>query len=133
MTSGNNGRNPPSHIVQLIGIRPNSVQCKYDRVGQVWVNELYTEVNQRGNLYASTPVPRSCSEYPYDASTLKGWVAPMTPSNLKVPVSKPAQEVERASVFMMQEACQAGAPAGGSDGSWIQAQSADLSGMTFSG
>eukprot|EP00959_Pyramimonas_sp_CCMP1952_P327834 6863397-Pyramimonas_sp.AAC.1 len=28
---------------------------------------------------------------------------------------------------------QAGAPAGGSDGSWIQAQSADVTGMTSSG
>eukprot|EP00959_Pyramimonas_sp_CCMP1952_P396932 8316788-Pyramimonas_sp.AAC.1 len=33
----------------------------------------------------------------------------------------------------MQEAHQARAPAGGSDGSWIQAHSADLSGMTSSG
>eukprot|EP00959_Pyramimonas_sp_CCMP1952_P375258 7859365-Pyramimonas_sp.AAC.1 len=34
---------------------------------------------------------------------------------------------------MMQEAHQAGTPAGGSDGSWVQAQSADPSGMTSSG
>eukprot|EP00959_Pyramimonas_sp_CCMP1952_P407907 8548599-Pyramimonas_sp.AAC.1 len=34
---------------------------------------------------------------------------------------------------MMQEVNQAGAPAGGSDGSWIQAQSADLSSMTPGG
>eukprot|EP00959_Pyramimonas_sp_CCMP1952_P309628 6479680-Pyramimonas_sp.AAC.1 len=34
---------------------------------------------------------------------------------------------------MMQEGCQAGTPAGGSDGSWMQAQSADLSSMTSNG
>eukprot|EP00959_Pyramimonas_sp_CCMP1952_P406386 8517527-Pyramimonas_sp.AAC.1 len=34
---------------------------------------------------------------------------------------------------MVQEGCRAGTPAGGSDGSWIQAHSADLSGMTSNG
>eukprot|EP00959_Pyramimonas_sp_CCMP1952_P440616 9224854-Pyramimonas_sp.AAC.1 len=34
---------------------------------------------------------------------------------------------------MLQDACQAGEPAGGSDGSWIQAQNADVTGMTSSG
>eukprot|EP00959_Pyramimonas_sp_CCMP1952_P173232 3619799-Pyramimonas_sp.AAC.1 len=48
------------------------------------------------------------------------------------PASTPTQGVEHASAFTMQEAYQAGTPAGGSDGSWIQAQSADLSGMTTS-
>eukprot|EP00959_Pyramimonas_sp_CCMP1952_P322577 6750142-Pyramimonas_sp.AAC.1 len=33
----------------------------------------------------------------------------------------------------MMSACQAGAPAGGSDGSWIQAQSAGVTGITPSG
>eukprot|EP00959_Pyramimonas_sp_CCMP1952_P262753 5494165-Pyramimonas_sp.AAC.1 len=33
----------------------------------------------------------------------------------------------------MQDMYQAGTPAGGSDGSWIQAQSADVTGMTSSG
>eukprot|EP00959_Pyramimonas_sp_CCMP1952_P315560 6604546-Pyramimonas_sp.AAC.1 len=64
---------------------------------------------------------------------MTGWIVPGTPCNLKVPVSTPASVVEHASVFMMQEAYQAGAPAGGSDGSWIQAQRADLSDMTSSG
>eukprot|EP00959_Pyramimonas_sp_CCMP1952_P181940 3804291-Pyramimonas_sp.AAC.1 len=43
------------------------------------------------------------------------------------------QEVEFAAVLSVQEGCQAGTPAGGSDGSWIQARSADVSGMTSSG
>eukprot|EP00959_Pyramimonas_sp_CCMP1952_P132966 2779945-Pyramimonas_sp.AAC.1 len=36
-------------------------------------------------------------------------------------------------LFMLQDMYQAGAPAGGSDGSWIQARSADVIGMTSSG
>eukprot|EP00959_Pyramimonas_sp_CCMP1952_P387469 8120144-Pyramimonas_sp.AAC.1 len=43
------------------------------------------------------------------------------------------QGVEFTTIFMMQEGYQAGTLAGGSDGSWIQAQSADLSGMTSNG
>eukprot|EP00959_Pyramimonas_sp_CCMP1952_P351401 7362644-Pyramimonas_sp.AAC.1 len=43
------------------------------------------------------------------------------------------QEVEFTAVFIMQVEYQAGAPAGGSDGSWIQAESADVSGMTSNG
>eukprot|EP00959_Pyramimonas_sp_CCMP1952_P420577 8810000-Pyramimonas_sp.AAC.1 len=35
LTSGINGRIPPGRIVQLIGIKPSIVQCRYDRVGQV--------------------------------------------------------------------------------------------------
>eukprot|EP00959_Pyramimonas_sp_CCMP1952_P024962 523830-Pyramimonas_sp.AAC.1 len=60
MTSGIQGRILPSHIVQLIGIMPYCAQCKYDRVGQVWVNELHLEDNERGNLHGPTPVPREC-------------------------------------------------------------------------
>eukprot|EP00959_Pyramimonas_sp_CCMP1952_P059685 1246618-Pyramimonas_sp.AAC.1 len=55
------------------------------------------------------------------------------PYNLKAPASTPARQVEHATVSTMQETYQAGTAAGGSDRSWIQAQSADLSGMTFSG
>eukprot|EP00959_Pyramimonas_sp_CCMP1952_P157253 3288471-Pyramimonas_sp.AAC.1 len=43
------------------------------------------------------------------------------------------QGVEFTAVLMLQEGYIAGAPAGGSDGSWIQAQSADVSGMTSNG
>eukprot|EP00959_Pyramimonas_sp_CCMP1952_P059686 1246618-Pyramimonas_sp.AAC.2 len=39
MAPGIDGRTLPSHIVQLIGIRPDSDQCKGDRVGQARVNE----------------------------------------------------------------------------------------------
>eukprot|EP00959_Pyramimonas_sp_CCMP1952_P350195 7337000-Pyramimonas_sp.AAC.1 len=52
---------------------------------------------------------------------------------MKAPASTPMQGVGFTAIFAMQEACQAGAPAGGSDGSWIQAQSADLSGKTSNG
>eukprot|EP00959_Pyramimonas_sp_CCMP1952_P420902 8817215-Pyramimonas_sp.AAC.1 len=45
-----------------------------------------------------------------------------TPYNLKCPEPLP---VVFSKVFMMN-ACHAGAPAGRSDGSWIQAQSADV-------
>eukprot|EP00959_Pyramimonas_sp_CCMP1952_P324687 6796248-Pyramimonas_sp.AAC.1 len=34
MTSGINGGISPSRTVQLIGIKPNNVQCEDDRVGQ---------------------------------------------------------------------------------------------------
>eukprot|EP00959_Pyramimonas_sp_CCMP1952_P256395 5355601-Pyramimonas_sp.AAC.1 len=57
MTFGINGRSPPSHIVQFIGVEPNSVQCRCDRVEQVWVNELYLEDNMSGNLQGPNPVP----------------------------------------------------------------------------
>eukprot|EP00959_Pyramimonas_sp_CCMP1952_P030105 631255-Pyramimonas_sp.AAC.1 len=43
------------------------------------------------------------------------------------------QGVEFTAAFAMQVGCQAGTPAGGSDGSWIQAQSADASGTTYNG
>eukprot|EP00959_Pyramimonas_sp_CCMP1952_P192345 4021981-Pyramimonas_sp.AAC.1 len=45
----------------------------------------------------------------------------------------PIQEVEFFTAFKLQDVYQAWAPAGGSDGSWIQAQSADVTGMTSSG
>eukprot|EP00959_Pyramimonas_sp_CCMP1952_P279348 5840558-Pyramimonas_sp.AAC.1 len=55
------------------------------------------------------------------------------PYNLKCPEPTPIQEVEFSTAFMLQEGYQAGTPAGGSDGSWFQAQSADATGMTSSG
>eukprot|EP00959_Pyramimonas_sp_CCMP1952_P308260 6451146-Pyramimonas_sp.AAC.1 len=51
----------------------------------------------------------------------------------EAPASTPMHGAEFTVNFIMQEAYEAGAPAGGSDGSWIQAQSADLSGMTSNG
>eukprot|EP00959_Pyramimonas_sp_CCMP1952_P232475 4858337-Pyramimonas_sp.AAC.1 len=44
------------------------------------------------------------------------------------------QGVEFTTIFIvMQEGYRAGTPAGGSDGSWIQVRSADLSGMASNG
>eukprot|EP00959_Pyramimonas_sp_CCMP1952_P031688 664840-Pyramimonas_sp.AAC.1 len=56
-----------------------------------------------------------------------------TPYNLKAPASTPMTGVELTAIFLMQEGYPAGAPAGYSDGMWIRAQSADLSGMTSNG
>eukprot|EP00959_Pyramimonas_sp_CCMP1952_P222135 4643919-Pyramimonas_sp.AAC.1 len=75
-------------------------------------------------------------ETPFDPSTLKGWIVPDTPFNLRVPtLSSPTEEVHHASIFMLPEVNPAGAPADVSDGSWIwmQAQSAEVSGATSSG
>eukprot|EP00959_Pyramimonas_sp_CCMP1952_P257499 5379964-Pyramimonas_sp.AAC.1 len=61
---------------------------------------------------------------------------PHTPCNLKCPDPAPAQEVEFpavSTVLMMQDTYHAGTPAGGSDGSWIQARNADATGSTSSG
>eukprot|EP00959_Pyramimonas_sp_CCMP1952_P383618 8039225-Pyramimonas_sp.AAC.1 len=63
--------------------------------------------------------------YRNDASSLKDWFIPKTPYNLKCPEPAPIQEIEFSTVLTVQGTCQAGAPAGGSDGSWIQAQNAD--------
>eukprot|EP00959_Pyramimonas_sp_CCMP1952_P340850 7139629-Pyramimonas_sp.AAC.1 len=65
-------------------------------------------------------------EFRNDASSLKDWLIPKTLYNLECPEPPPIQGVEFSTVFMVQDAHQAGAPAGGSDGSWIQAQSADM-------
>eukprot|EP00959_Pyramimonas_sp_CCMP1952_P441544 9243850-Pyramimonas_sp.AAC.1 len=64
-----------------------------------------------------------------DASSLKNWFVPDTPYNLKCPKPPPMAFSE---VFMMN-ACHAGTPAGGSDGSWMQAESADVTGITPGG
>eukprot|EP00959_Pyramimonas_sp_CCMP1952_P287103 6004021-Pyramimonas_sp.AAC.1 len=63
------------------------------------------------------------------ASSLKNWYIPADPYNLKCPDPLP---IVFSQVFMMN-AYQAGAPAGGSDGSWIHAWSADVTGITPSG
>eukprot|EP00959_Pyramimonas_sp_CCMP1952_P109742 2295517-Pyramimonas_sp.AAC.1 len=65
-------------------------------------------------------------EFQNNASSLKDWFISLPPYNLKCPEPTPIQEVEFSAVFQLQEGYQAGAPAGGSDGSWIQAQSADV-------
>eukprot|EP00959_Pyramimonas_sp_CCMP1952_P404557 8478728-Pyramimonas_sp.AAC.1 len=57
-----------------------------------------------------------------DASSLKNWFMSDAPYNSKCPGPLP---ILFSQVFMMN-ACPAGTPAGGSDGSWIQAQSADV-------
>eukprot|EP00959_Pyramimonas_sp_CCMP1952_P320983 6717532-Pyramimonas_sp.AAC.1 len=67
------------------------------------------------------------------ASSLKDWFIPKTPCNVKRPEPTPTQEVEFSAAFMLQEVSQAGAPAGGSDGSWTQSQSADATGINSSG
>eukprot|EP00959_Pyramimonas_sp_CCMP1952_P354755 7430980-Pyramimonas_sp.AAC.1 len=67
-----------------------------------------------------------------DASFFRDWFVPKTPYNLKCPDPPPVREVAFSTVLMM-DACHAVAPAGGSDGSWIQAQSADVTGITPSG
>eukprot|EP00959_Pyramimonas_sp_CCMP1952_P101506 2123484-Pyramimonas_sp.AAC.1 len=123
MAAGIRGRISPGHMVQFVGIEPNSVQCKYGRVGQAWVDELHLKTTS----WATCMFPLLCQRM-----TMR-WIVLRTPRDLKVPVSTPAAEVEHASVSTMQEVLPAGAPAGGSDGSWIQAQSADLSGMTSCG
>eukprot|EP00959_Pyramimonas_sp_CCMP1952_P038778 811941-Pyramimonas_sp.AAC.1 len=58
---------------------------------------------------------------------------PQTHYNLQIPAPTLMQVIEFTIIFMVQEGCQAGAPAGGSDGSWSQTQSADLSGVTSNG
>eukprot|EP00959_Pyramimonas_sp_CCMP1952_P187025 3911021-Pyramimonas_sp.AAC.1 len=69
--------------------------------------------------------PMELYEKPFDPTTLRGWIVADTPSNLRVPTLAPTAEAQHASLFMMQEEHQAGAPADGSDGSWMQAQRAD--------
>eukprot|EP00959_Pyramimonas_sp_CCMP1952_P225770 4721021-Pyramimonas_sp.AAC.1 len=69
-------------------------------------------------------------EFRNGASSLKDWYIPKTPYNLKCPDPPPSQGVEFSTVLMIQDAYHAGTPAGGSDGSWIQAQNADVTGIT---
>eukprot|EP00959_Pyramimonas_sp_CCMP1952_P404918 8486367-Pyramimonas_sp.AAC.1 len=67
--AGRSGVLPPTHIVQLIGILPNSDQCKYSRVGHAWVNPLYMWDNERRNLRDVTL--GDLHEIPNYASSLK--------------------------------------------------------------
>eukprot|EP00959_Pyramimonas_sp_CCMP1952_P112947 2361077-Pyramimonas_sp.AAC.1 len=60
-----------------------------------------------------------------DASSSKYLFIP-PPYNSKCPEPTPIQDVEFSAVSMFQDVYQAGAPAGESDGSWIQVQSADV-------
>jgi len=146
MTSGAQGRIPVSMFVQIIGVK-NVQKYKYDRSGQVWLNNTYVDPG-RGNLQGS-----SVSDWDYeikgDATSLKssnhnrGWFTPETPFNIKLLAedrgSQPSTYDDRAgadpptrheTVLMMQEA-PAGQPAGGSDGSWVHAT--DMSGLTSNG
>eukprot|EP00959_Pyramimonas_sp_CCMP1952_P056941 1188915-Pyramimonas_sp.AAC.1 len=102
MTAGQNGRVLPTHIAQLIGILP-SPDCH---------NLPYPSIE---DMY----------EIRNGASSLRNWFFPNTPYNLKCPDPPPVQEVVF-SIVLMMGAYHAGALAGGSDGSWIQAQSADV-------
>eukprot|EP00959_Pyramimonas_sp_CCMP1952_P265474 5551104-Pyramimonas_sp.AAC.1 len=110
-------------------------QCTCVRVWQVWVNDLYSDTQtQRGRRPKFHCAPMEWREKPFDPSTLTELIVPDTPFNLRVPtLTSPTAEVHHASIFMIREANQAGAPADGSDGSWIQAQSAEASGTTSSG
>eukprot|EP00959_Pyramimonas_sp_CCMP1952_P018786 397054-Pyramimonas_sp.AAC.1 len=83
VTSGRNGRNPPNHSGQLIGILLKTIQCRRDRGGLVWLNALCIEDNQRGNLHANTYLAQSYYHVPYDASALNNWMIPQTHHNLK--------------------------------------------------
>eukprot|EP00959_Pyramimonas_sp_CCMP1952_P321422 6726024-Pyramimonas_sp.AAC.2 len=67
MTAGRKGIPPPTHIVQLIGILPNTNQCRYHRVGHAWVNPLYMWDNERRNRRDAT-LDDLC-EIPNDASS----------------------------------------------------------------
>eukprot|EP00959_Pyramimonas_sp_CCMP1952_P309289 6472661-Pyramimonas_sp.AAC.1 len=67
-----------------------------------------------------------------DASSVKDLFTAKTPYNLKCPDPPPCQQDAFSTVLMMG-AYHAGAPVGGSDGSWMQAQSADVTGIAPSG
>eukprot|EP00959_Pyramimonas_sp_CCMP1952_P086523 1809829-Pyramimonas_sp.AAC.1 len=120
MTAGWNGRIPPTHIVQLIGILP-CYTCQCNRVGQRDSNQPYPS-GKIEDMY----------EIRNDASSLKEWFISKTPYNLKCPDPSLVQEVVFSTVLMMGTG-HAGTPAGGPDGTWIQAQSADVTGITPSG
>eukprot|EP00959_Pyramimonas_sp_CCMP1952_P355999 7455749-Pyramimonas_sp.AAC.1 len=105
MAAGQNGRIPPTHIVQVMGILP-SPGCQFNRVGQSGKIEDMYEIRN-------------------DASSSRNWFFPNTPYKLKCSDPPPFQEVAFSGVFMI-DAYHAGAPAGGSDGSWMQTQGADV-------
>eukprot|EP00959_Pyramimonas_sp_CCMP1952_P403987 8465136-Pyramimonas_sp.AAC.1 len=128
MTAGRNGRIPSTRIAQLIGILP-CYTCQYNCVGQIWVNILY--LRDSNQPYSSGNVEDKC-EIRNDASSLNDWFIPKTPYKLKCPDPPPVQEVAFSTVLIV-DAYHAGPPAGGSDGSWMQAQVADVAGNISSG
>eukprot|EP00959_Pyramimonas_sp_CCMP1952_P111794 2338372-Pyramimonas_sp.AAC.1 len=87
MTAGRNGRIPPTHIVQLIGILPNRT-CQHRRVGQIWVNPLYLKGD---NQPCTSTRLDDMYEIRNDASALRTWFIPDTPYNLKCPDSLPIE------------------------------------------
>eukprot|EP00959_Pyramimonas_sp_CCMP1952_P316735 6629849-Pyramimonas_sp.AAC.1 len=118
MTAGRFGRIPLTRTAQLIGILPNHI-CQYNRAGQIWFNPFYL----RGD---DQPYPNMRIDDTYetrnDASYLRNWFIPDTPCNLKCPDPPPIVFSQH---VLMMDAYYAGTLAGGYDGSWIQAQSAD--------
>eukprot|EP00959_Pyramimonas_sp_CCMP1952_P182400 3814002-Pyramimonas_sp.AAC.1 len=88
MTAGRNGRVPPTHIVQLIGMLP-SYTCQCSRAGQVWVNSLYSRDSDQPH---SSGKIEDMYEIRNDASFLKERFIPKTPYNLKCPDPPPVQE-----------------------------------------
>eukprot|EP00959_Pyramimonas_sp_CCMP1952_P071046 1483243-Pyramimonas_sp.AAC.2 len=69
MSAGRDSRIPPTHIVQLIGILPDE-QCRYNRVGQVWINPMYLwDTNQQ--LPCSDLSVQKMYMFRNDASSLK--------------------------------------------------------------
>eukprot|EP00959_Pyramimonas_sp_CCMP1952_P148626 3109477-Pyramimonas_sp.AAC.1 len=71
-------------------------------------------------------------EFQDDASLLKDWFIPK-PLQVEVPRTDANPGYRVLCGIYAAEGYQGGAPAGGSDGSWIPAQSADVTGMTSSG
>eukprot|EP00959_Pyramimonas_sp_CCMP1952_P214330 4484879-Pyramimonas_sp.AAC.1 len=100
MSAGHDGRMPPTHVVQLIGILPKRY-CRCNRVGKIWVNPLYFRDNnqpcQGGNISIE-----EMYEYRKDASSLKDWFIPETPYNLKCPDPAAIQAVEFTAVLLTQ-------------------------------
>eukprot|EP00959_Pyramimonas_sp_CCMP1952_P429533 8995724-Pyramimonas_sp.AAC.1 len=79
MTAGRNGRIPPTHIAQSIGILPNHM-CKYNSVGQIWINSVYLKDDNQP--YTGTGID-DMYETRNDASSSRNRFIPDTP----IPVS----------------------------------------------
>eukprot|EP00959_Pyramimonas_sp_CCMP1952_P192818 4031949-Pyramimonas_sp.AAC.1 len=88
MTAGRNGRIPPTHIVQLIGILP-STDCQINRVGQVWVNPFIFAGQQSA---VSDGKMEEMHEIRNGASSLRNWFFPNLPYYAKCPDPPPVQE-----------------------------------------
>eukprot|EP00959_Pyramimonas_sp_CCMP1952_P291901 6105209-Pyramimonas_sp.AAC.1 len=69
MSAGQNGSIPPIHIVQLVGILPND-QCRYNRVGYVWLNPLCLRDNYHKYMSSGLSI-QDMYESRNDASSLK--------------------------------------------------------------